>query len=134
MSLGRWNRSRAAVVVALSLASACSSVRTDVLQLGAPQPPRTGPEDIVVYQVGDPQAPTVPPHLKVGEITANDSKKPLADIVAKMKEDAAELGADVLVVQSEQRQSGSYHVSTAFGTSRPRMTNFVKASAIRLQR
>jgi hypothetical protein len=92
---------------ALALAACVTLSATSIPYVGAPRPPAVDPATVQIMR-------TVPsrPHDQLGEIIVDASIEPappIADVEAKLRSEAAQLGADAVVVVLDRVQPvGAY--------------------------
>jgi hypothetical protein len=86
-----------ALVALVGLLAACATVdATSTQYIGAPHPPPTDPANVAILR-GEPMRP----HDRLGEVVVDASTEPpppIADVEAKMRAEAAKLGADAVVI------------------------------------
>jgi hypothetical protein len=85
------------VVACAGLLAACATVdATSTQYVGAPHPPPTDPANVAILR-----AEPGRPHDRLGEVVVDASTEPpppIADVEAKMRAEAAKLGADAVVI------------------------------------
>jgi len=102
---------------ALAALAACASIdATSTQYVGASHPPPTDPQRVEILR-----AAPVRPHERLGEVVidaSTDPPPPITDVEAKLRDEAAKLGADAVVVVLDRVQPvGAYVTGPWWGRS-----------------
>jgi hypothetical protein len=102
-----------ALLAAACVLASCASVDATTQQLvGAPKFPPSDPAKVQIVRTEPTQ-----PHDKLGEVVVDasvDPAPPIADIEAKLRSEAAKLGADAVVVVLDRVQPTGLYVSGGY--------------------
>ena len=103
-------------VAALAIAACATIDATSTPYVGAPHPP---PTDATTVQIL--RAEPTKPHDKLGQVVVDasvDPPPPIADVEAKLRAEAAKMGADAIVVVLDRVQPvGAYVTGPYWGRS-----------------
>jgi hypothetical protein len=95
----------------------CASLKgTSMQYAGAPHPPPTSAADVEILRV-EPRKP----HYRVGEVEVDASLDPapsIEKVEQKLREEAAKIGADAVVIIYDRVHGGAYVRAAGWGRSR----------------